>query len=274
MVIGSVPSAIATSIRPAPSRQSDAASLWICQCRPSVVFECFCSRYMPTLRPPVTGSRVITDGSVMYGPPSSGQHCMIGSRSRSGSAITTSWQAPEPTIFGFESFRVRRPVAAASSTADSPFGGCSSSNTPATRSRTSSSDADAERQAHAALGAELVDQHRHRRALDVAEQQRRPARLHGAVGDLGDLEVRVDLGRDLGQLALAPQQLDPLAQVVHRAARSGAGSSAATATSHAVVSSPRPRERRSETVAISSASVVTAPRSPARQISTRPAAYR
>ncbi len=197
---------------------------------------------------------------------------MIGSRSRLGSAITTSWQAAEPTIFGFESLSVRRPVAAASSTADSPFGGDSSSKTSATRSRTSSSDATpSARHMRRSVPNWLISSGSVR-AADVAEQQRRAAGLHGAVGDLGDLEVRVDLGGDLGQLALAPEQFDPVAQVVHLAARSGAGSSAATACSHAVESSVRPRERRSETVAISSASVVTARRSPARQISTRPAA--
>ena len=35
-------------------------------------------RYMPTLRLPVRGSRVITQGNVMKRPPSSGQHCSTG----------------------------------------------------------------------------------------------------------------------------------------------------------------------------------------------------
>src|ERR1017187_9704568 len=35
-------------------------------------------RYMPTLRSPVSGSRVTTHGSVMKRPPSSGQHFNIG----------------------------------------------------------------------------------------------------------------------------------------------------------------------------------------------------
>src|SRR6185503_1704115 len=42
----------------------------------------------------------------------------------------------------------------------------------------------AEGEAHAPLGAELVDEQRVRRALRVAEEKRRPARLHGAVDDL------------------------------------------------------------------------------------------
>ena len=41
-----------------------------------------------------------------------------------------------------------------------------------------------------------------------------PPALTDAVGDLADLEVRVDLRGDLDQLALAPEQVDPLAQVV------------------------------------------------------------
>src|SRR4029079_7339016 len=55
---------------------------------------------------------------------------------------------------------------------------------------------DPEREAHPPLGAELVDQQRVLRALRVLEQQRGAAGLDGAVDDLGDLEVRVDLGRD------------------------------------------------------------------------------
>ena len=37
----------------------------------------------------------------------------------------------------------------------------------------------------------------------LLEQQRRPAGLDRAVDDLRDLEVRVDLGRDADELALA-----------------------------------------------------------------------
>ncbi len=55
---------------------------------------------------------------------------------------------------------------------------------------------DAERHAHAPLGAELVDEERVLRALRLLEQERRPAGLHHAVGDLRDLEVGVGLGFD------------------------------------------------------------------------------
>src|SRR5207237_8690510 len=75
---------------------------------------------------------------------------------------------------------------------------------------------DAERKAHAALGAELVDQQWVPRLLRVFEQERRPARLHRAVDDLRQLELRVDLRGDPNALALALEQRDPLAQVACR----------------------------------------------------------
>ena len=53
---------------------------------------------------------------------------------------------------------------------------------------------DAEGEAHAPLGAELVDQQRMLAALRTLEEERGAARLDGAVDDLRDLEVRVDLG--------------------------------------------------------------------------------
>ena len=72
---------------------------------------------------------------------------------------------------------------------------------------------DAEGEAHAPLGAELVDQQRMLRRLRALEQQRRPAGADRPVDDLGHLEMRVDLGRDADELALALEQRDPLAQV-------------------------------------------------------------
>ena len=60
----------------------------------------------------------------------------------------------------------------------------------------------AERQQHPTLRAELVDQKWDFRSLDVAAQQGRTATLERAVGDLRDLEIRVDLLGDLDELAL------------------------------------------------------------------------
>jgi hypothetical protein len=73
-----------------------------------------------------------------------------------------------------------------------------------------------EGEAHAPLGSELVDQQRVQRALDVLEEKRRAARLDGAVGDLRDLELRIDLGLDANELALALEERDPGAQVGRR----------------------------------------------------------
>ena len=70
---------------------------------------------------------------------------------------------------------------------------------------------DSEGEAHAALGAELVDQKRVPGALRLLEQQRRPSGFHRAVDDLRDLEVRVDLGRDADDLSLALEQRNPVA---------------------------------------------------------------
>jgi len=55
---------------------------------------------MPTLRIPVSGSRVMTCGSVMNGPPSWGQVVSTGIEARSGSRSTISCTGPEETCFG------------------------------------------------------------------------------------------------------------------------------------------------------------------------------
>ena len=53
------------------------------------------------------------------------------------------------------------------------------------------------------------------RALRILEEQRGASRLDRAVDDLGDLEVGVDLGGDAHELALALEDGDPVAEVVH-----------------------------------------------------------
>src|ERR1035437_10394406 len=58
-------------------------------------------RYMPTLRLPVFGSRVITQGRVTKRPPSLGQHCRMGkSRSEKLSWWITSLHGPVATVLG------------------------------------------------------------------------------------------------------------------------------------------------------------------------------
>ena len=168
---------------------------------------------MPTLRPPVCGSFVITAGSVMNGAGSPGQQRWIGSRSRSISSPvrTISWQAPRETVFGSESaidFSFFRPRTLSTR----PCGGCISSTSSSLRGDVVE-PLDAEREAHPPLGAELVDQERQARALRALEQERRAAGLHRPVDDLGDLEVGVDLGRDANELTLVLEQANPLAQV-------------------------------------------------------------
>src|SRR6185437_14447573 len=81
------------SPRSAITRQCAAPTLCRCQCIASVRDPNCCTRYMPTLRMPRTGSREMTIGSVMYGPPSSGQQVMIGSfrKSTSSPRRITAW---------------------------------------------------------------------------------------------------------------------------------------------------------------------------------------
>ena len=154
---------------------------------------------MPTLRVPVRGSFVMTAGSVMNGAASPGQHFWIGSRSRlaSSPSRTISWDAARLTVFGRES-AIDLSFCSPRTLSTRPAGGCISS-TSLSFAATSSSEGDIEREAHPPLGAELVDQQRQLRAIYVLEQQRRAARLHRAVDDLRDLELRVDLGARRGR---------------------------------------------------------------------------
>ena len=192
-------------------------SLCSCQCIAVERGPSTCMRYMPTLRCPVRGSRVITAGSVMNGAASPGQQVCTGSAPRSTSSprSTTSWQAPLRTVFGRESaidFSFWRPRIFS----PSPCGGCISS-TSASFVADVVEPLDAEGEAHAALGAELVDEQRPLAALRPLEEQRGPAGLDRAVDDLGDLEVRIDLGGDADELALPLEERDPRAQIAGRA---------------------------------------------------------
>ena len=99
---------------------------------------------------------------------------------------------------------------------------------------------DAEGEAHAPLRAELVDQERVAAAPGPLEEERRAAGLDGAVDDLGHLEVRVDLGGDADELALALEEGDPLAQVCGGRHLVGAGRRALRRCDAAFASSPRP----------------------------------
>src|SRR6267143_2341059 len=105
MLAGSPPSAIATGIvspRSAITRQCAAPTLWRCQCIARVLGPSTWTRYIPTLRTPDAGSRVMTPPSVMYGPPSSGQQIGAGNcaRSMSASLMTVCCDTARPTVLG------------------------------------------------------------------------------------------------------------------------------------------------------------------------------
>ena len=90
IVVGSPPIATATSMRANPFSCAVlwclVPTLWVCQCIPVVLESNTCILYMPTFLPPVSGSLVITNGSVIYLPASSGQHLRMGSLFRSTSS--------------------------------------------------------------------------------------------------------------------------------------------------------------------------------------------
>ena len=168
---------------------------------------------MPTLRPPVRGSRVITAGRVMNGPASPGHAVWIGRRPRSTSSprSTISWLAPcRDDLRTGVCDRLQRLQPA--HLRREPLGRLHLEHVREP-GRDVVEALDAEGEAHAALGPELVDQQGMLRALRALEQQRRPVGAHRPIDDLGHLEVRVDLGRDADELALALEQRDPVAQV-------------------------------------------------------------
>ena len=66
---------------------------------------------------------MITIGSVMYGPPSSGQVVRIGSVPRSTSVSTTSWQGALRTVFGVAD-ATRASLGSMRSLSIRPAGGC------------------------------------------------------------------------------------------------------------------------------------------------------
>ena len=171
-------------------------------------------RYIPTLRPPVRGSRVITAGSVMNGPASPGQQVCTGSRPRSTSSprSTISWHAPcaddlRPRIGDrlqrLQPAHLRR----------EPLGRLHLEHVREL-GRDVVEPLDAEGEAHAALGPELVDQQR-----DAREPFGRSNSSAGPPARTvrSTISVTSSCGstsaRDADELALALEQRDPLAQV-------------------------------------------------------------
>jgi hypothetical protein len=173
---------------------------------------------MPTLVLPLAGSRVMTSGIVMNGPASCGQHVSTGSspRSTASPVATTSWHGADLTVFGN--------TAASSVT----FGSARSlSSRPSGGPRVEEEveplvpllpRADPQRLAHPLARRERVDRHREARALDVLEQQRGSAALHGAVGDFRDLETRRHRRADADEVAVLLERAEKFAEaaVGHR----------------------------------------------------------
>ena len=127
-------------------------------------------RYMPTLRCPLRGSRVITAGSVMNGAASPGQQVWIGSAPRSTSSPrrTISWHAPLRTVFGT---RVgdRLQLLQAAHLLDETLRRLHLEHVGELR-RHVVEPLDAEGEAHPPLGAELVDEQRMARCPSAARR--------------------------------------------------------------------------------------------------------
>ena len=158
---GSSPSATATSSRPSAASQSMRPSLCVCQCMKVELRSIFCMRYMPTLRVPVRGSFVITAGSVMNGAGSPGQQRWIGQEVEvdvvAGEDDLLARARPR-RVFGIESaidFRRLRPL----HLLHEPLRRLHLEHLAELRGDGVEARL-AERHAHAALGAELVDQER------------------------------------------------------------------------------------------------------------------
>ena len=139
-----------------------------------------CIRYMPMLRLPVRGSRVCTQGSVIKRPPSCGQHFRIGNAFRSKpSRRMTSLHGASFALTVFGNALVSAPSCGSIFSLSSKPSGAFMFISPWMRSAISSKPLDAQRQRHAPLAAELVDQNLvARMPLHVLKQQCRPAGLH------------------------------------------------------------------------------------------------
>ena len=167
-------------------------------------------RYMPTLRIPVSGSRVMTCGSVMKGPPSWGQVVSTGIEPMSGSRSTTSWTGPEETCFGgseasFPSFGIIL------SLSQSPCGGAilrSARSSLAGSSRSSQESAQAARRRvpkrFMATGRTPEE--------GFSKRSAGPLLLGGAVGQRRHVELEVDGLGNADELASPLQSIEEIAQ--------------------------------------------------------------
>ena len=149
---------------------------------------------MPTLRRPLRGSLVMTSGSVMKGPASSGHVVRTGSLVRSGWRTIASCTLASRTVFGTALASGAKRKRAASLL-----------DHRGTRRREVEKSANAlrhvvemggiQRHRHAPLRPELIRKDRKLRTFDVGEEEGRTAGLHDAIGDFADLEVGIDVAR-------------------------------------------------------------------------------
>ena len=153
----------------------------------------------------------------MKGPASCGQHVSTGSveRSTASPVATTSWQGPLFTVFGktrgeLRDLRNRLQLVEESRRAASGRGRTRGAR-PTPAHEASSSARSIRRRER-----EDVDRDGMRRALDVLEEQRGPAGLDRAVGDLGDLEPRRDALADAHEIALVLESAQEGRQVAIR----------------------------------------------------------
>ena len=135
-------------------------------------------------------------------------------RSTSSPSCTTSWHAAVVTLRGTALASAgRRPAISASSRA--LFGArvwtsCSMVRACSSRSATPSARDIRLREPYALMRRGTL------RALHVLEEEGGPSTLHGAVGDLGELEIRIDLTGHPDELALALERLHECSQPVVR----------------------------------------------------------
>ena len=201
----------------------------------------FCIRYMPTLRAPVRGSFVITAGQRderrRVARPAALDREQVEVDVVAGRARPPG-TAPLRTDLRHrvgDRLQLRRGRAPSRR---GPAAAAARARPRAARRRSSSRSTPKARHMRRSVPNWLIEQ-RVRGALRALEEERGPAGLDGAVDDLGDLEVRIDLGGDADELALALEQGDPVAQVRRRghAAESSFSPCASTSPAAAAASS-------------------------------------
>ena len=168
---------------------------------------------MPQLRLPVSGLRENTSGSVMKRPPSSGQHCSTGIVQQREAFRAHHFLArslghdlgKEGAHLG--QFRQHLQFA------DDAFGHAHFEelhDAPRHLFHRFHLEGDL----HLAHGGEGVHQHRHFVARGTLEEQGRTTLFHRAIGEFGDLEMRIHFERDALQLVILFQRADEFAQIL------------------------------------------------------------